>query len=114
MVINLDPYLYVTLDITVTSDAINIPRYSSFYPYYMEYFDRNYTLEARARSVECAVGEAYDRNDGSCSPCGPGTYVLKEKSVCYQMNAETMNETYLNQISLKIGYWRTDISVDVA
>jgi hypothetical protein len=48
----------------------------------MTYFDQNYTLIARIRSVECARGESYDRNDGTCSPCGPGTYVLLEKSVC--------------------------------
>jgi len=80
----------------------------------MNKYDMNYTLEGRVRSVDCAVGESYDKNDGSCSPCGPGTYVLKEKSVCLTQNAGSMNETYLNQISLHFGYWRTSIEIDTA
>lgn len=51
-------------------------------PYFLVEYDTNFTLEGRIRAVECSRGDSYNKYDGSCIPCGPGTYVLIERSYC--------------------------------
>ncbi|KAM3138145.1 hypothetical protein pb186bvf_009818 [Paramecium bursaria] len=114
LIIFFDPYQNITLDVTVTSKIVNIPVYYQYYPYQLIGFDTGYSLQARIRSVECAAGEAYSKIDGACLPCSNGTYVLEYKGLCRQINADTMNNTYLNQISLFYAHWRPDYLNDKA
>ncbi|CAD8202516.1 unnamed protein product [Paramecium octaurelia] len=103
-----DPYQNVTLDVQLNSSLVNIPRYYSQYPYQLIGFDTDYVLQARIRSVECDRGEAYNPQQGSCTPCPIGQYVLVYKGICKQIDDTSMTYTRMNQISIKNQYWRPD------
>ncbi|CAD8199978.1 unnamed protein product [Paramecium pentaurelia] len=103
-----DPYQNITLDVQINSSLVNIPRYYSQYPYQLIGFDTDYILQARIRSVECDRGEAYNPQQGSCTPCPIGQYVLVYKGICKQIDDTSMNYTRMNQISIKNQFWRPD------
>ncbi|CAK88462.1 unnamed protein product (macronuclear) [Paramecium tetraurelia] len=106
-IINFDPYNQITLDAVFNSSHINIPIYHDQYPYQCKGFDTGYTLQVRIRSVECELGEQYNDQQETCSPCSVGTFALEYKTdTCRKIDETKMNYTFMNKISIKSSYWR--------